>query len=249
LHLLTPVGAPLAQPPISWQSTKTKCQIVEAPGNIPDFGSAAGCSVSVSSKKGVGTWYFPNVNTALAEANVSWYYTWQPKATQSRPPRAVEFVPMIWSETFVKPKELQLAKESGSILLGFNEPDRADQANITVEDALNLWPQLMATGVRLGSPAPAENPSLPGSWLDRFINGARARGYRADLLAVHWYGEEFDPDEAVEALKNFLEAVYQKFQLTIWLTEHSLIRWTDPPVYPSWEQQAAFAAKSAEMLV
>jgi hypothetical protein len=38
----------------------------------------------------------------------------------------------------------------------------------------------MATGIRLGSPATAANPSLPGSWLERFMNGARARDYRVD---------------------------------------------------------------------
>jgi hypothetical protein len=209
---------------------------------------ATGCGVSASPKKGVGAWYFPSVNRAVVDVNVSWYYTWQPYTMQISRPRGVEFVPMIWNETFVKPKELELAKESGSVLLGFNEPDQPDQANMTVEEALNLWPQLMATDIRLGSPATAANPSLPGSWLERFMNGARARGYRVDFLAVHWYGEKFGVEEAVHSLMDFLETVYHKFQLPIWLTEYSLIRWNNPPVYPSWEQQAEFAAKSVEML-
>jgi hypothetical protein len=55
-------------------------------------------------------------------------------------------------------------------------------------------------------------------------------------------------DGAVSTLKNFLQAVHHKFQLPIWLTEYSLIRWTKPPTYPSWEQQAKFASKSIEML-
>ena len=41
------------------------------------------------------------------------------------------------------------------MLLGFNEPDLAEQANMTVEKALELWPRLEATGMRLGSPAVA----------------------------------------------------------------------------------------------
>jgi hypothetical protein len=61
-------------------------------------------------------------------------------------------------------------------------------------------------------------------------------------------GTSFGVEEAVNTLKDFLEAVYHKFQLPIWLTEYSLIRWSDPPVYPSWEQQEEFAAKSVEML-
>jgi len=207
-----------------------------------------GCGVYASPKKGVGTWYFPSVNRTIIDVNVSWYYTWQPYTMQISRPHGVEFVPMIWNQTFVKPKELELAKQSGSVLLGFNEPDKSDQANMTVEEALKLWPELMATGLRLGSPATAANPSLPGSWLERFMNGARARGYRVDFLAVHWYGNKFAVDEAINSLKDFLVAAYHKLQLPIWLTEYSLIRWSEPPVYPSWQQQAEFAAKSVEML-
>lgn len=212
------------------------------------FVFAAGCGVTASPKKGVGTWYFLGIDSAIADVNSSWYYTWEPHTMWITQPGGVEFVPMIWNEKHLKPKELELAKKSASVLLGFNEPDNPDQANMTIEQALDLWPQLMATGMRLGSPAPAGNPSSPGSWLERFMNGARARGYRVDFLAVHWYGDKFDVEEAVNGLKNFLEAVYHKFQLPIWLTEYSLIRWSDPPVYPSWEQQAEFAAKSVEML-
>lgn len=155
---------------------------------------------------------------------------------------------MIWDETLVNPEQLELAKDSGSVLLGFNEPDKPDQANMTVQQALDLWPQLMATGMRLGSPATAANPALPGSWVEQFIDGARARGYRVDFIAVHWYGDDFRADESVKALKNFLETVYHKFRLPIWLTEYSLILWTDPLVFPSWDQQAEFATKSVKML-
>ncbi len=33
----------------------------------------------------------------------------------------------------------------------------SSQSNMTVSDALRLWPRLMATGMRLGSPAVAAN--------------------------------------------------------------------------------------------
>jgi hypothetical protein len=135
-------------------------------------GVLSACGISVSPKKGVGTWYFPDVNRAVVDINVSWYYTWQPHTMQIGQPRGVEFVPMIWDETFVNPKQLELAKKSGSVLLGFNAPDKPAQANMRVQQALDLWPQLMATDMRLGSPAPAAIPSLPGSWLEQFMDGA-----------------------------------------------------------------------------
>ena len=206
------------------------------------------CASVTSPKKGVGAWYFSPVDMAIAEINVSWFYTWQPTTQGITHPDRVEFVPMMWDETSVDPKQLELAQRSGSVLLGFNEPDRPDQANMTVQQALDLWPQLMATGMRLGSPATGGNPTLSGSWLERFMAGAKARGYRVDFVCVHWYGEEFETDAAVERLKNFLQAVYHKFKLPIWLTEYSLIRWSNPLTYPSWEQQAGFASKSIEML-
>lgn len=80
------------------------------------------------------------------------------------------------------------------------------------------------------------------------MDGAKARGYRIDFVCVHWYGRKFEIDEAVNGLKDFLLAVHHKFRLPIWLTEYSLIRWSNPPTYPSWERQAKFASKSIELL-
>ena len=111
-----------------------------------------------------------------------------------------------------------------------------------------LWPDLMATGMRLGSPATAGNPSVSESWLDKFMEGAEARGYRVDFVCVHWYGGMFDPARAVKTLEDFLHAAYRRFRLPIWLTEYSRIRWSDPPSYPSWDHQAKFASESIAML-
>lgn len=207
-----------------------------------------GCGVATSPKKGVGAWHFPHVDRAIVDINISWYYNWKPHTMRITQPHGVEFVPMIWDENYVDPKNLDLAKKNGFVLLGFNEPDHPPQANMTVQQALDLWPHLMATGMRLGSPATAADPSLPGSWLEQFMEGANASGYRVDFVCVHWYGETFDPGDAVDKLNNFLHSVHRKFQLPIWLTEYSLIRWSDPPIYPSWQLQAKFASKSVAML-
>lgn len=68
-------------------------------------------------------------------------------------------------------------------MLGFNEPDGRDQANMSVERALDLWPELEAAGVMLGSPA-AVKGTKPG--MTEFMAGAKSRGYRVDFVAVHW---------------------------------------------------------------
>jgi len=76
------------------------------------------------------------------------------------------------------------SKEERFRPLGFNEPDHPDQANMTVQQALDLWPHLTATGMRVGSPATAADPSSSGSWLEQFMDGAKARGYRVDFVCV-----------------------------------------------------------------
>lgn len=68
---------------------------------------------------------------------------------------------------------------------GFNEPDHSGQANLSVSEALALWPDVVAkvpSGGRLGSPATAGNP-VTGSWFPEFM----AASPQMDFIAVHWY--------------------------------------------------------------
>ena len=201
-----------------------------------------------STKKGVGAWAFKPINDAIRDIQVSWYYTWEPKTKGFDKPANIDFVPMIWGVKHVNPKDLAVAKANGPYLLGFNEPDYETQSNMTVEQALELWPQLMATGIILGSPATASNPVRRGGWLDRFMTGIAEKGYRVDFIAVHWYGQNFSTAVAVNQLRKFLQTIYDKYRLPVWLTEYGLVNWRSPNVYPTWEQQAAFASASVPML-
>jgi len=223
----------------------------KATGGASATGGATGTGgfpPGVSPKKGVGAWFIKGIDTALVDLKVSWYYDWGPSPDAQAITVAIPFVPMIWDETHVTAGELAEVKKHGNVLLGFNEPDHGDQANMTVAQALDLWPQLQATGMRLGSPAPANNPAQSGSWLEQFMAGAKTRGYRVDFICVHWYGSSFDAATATSQLKSFLQAVHTKFGLPIWLTEYSLIVWSSPPTFPTWAQSAAFATQSVAML-
>jgi len=80
----------------------------------------------------------------------------------------------------------------------------------------------MRTGKVLGSPAVAYGGDTPGGWLDRFMSGAGAKGYRVDFIALHWYGGDFSTPNAVAQLKSYLQAVYDRYHKPIWLTEFAL---------------------------
>jgi hypothetical protein len=221
-------------------STPTKRPTTSAP--------AAPGPTKTSPKKGVSTWNVSGVSTALAAVNASWYYNWSAAPTSGAGTK-VAFVPMIWGPGSVTPANLAKAKSSGRTLLGFNEPDFGSQANMTVEQAQDLWPQLQATGLRLGSPAPAVNGATPGGWLDRFMTGAHDHGYRVDFVALHWYGADFS-DAAVGQLQSYLRAVHDRYGRPIWLTEFALIRWDSSghATYPSTAQQVRFISRALAML-
>ncbi|MEK8104853.1 glycosyl hydrolase [Micromonospora sp. M12] len=143
---------------------------------------------------------------------------------------------------------LQQAKRNGRYLLGFNEPDMGGQAEMTVEQALELWPQLEATGLTLGSPAVAWGGDRPGEWLDRFMAGAKQRGYRVDFIALHWYGGDFTTANAVNQLRSYLQAVHDRYRLPIWLTEFALMDFSNGVRFPTQAQQAAFLTAATRML-
>lgn len=118
------------------------------------------------------------------------------------------------------------AKQAGAQhLLGFNEPNFFEQANLSAEDAAKRWPELQAIADKeqLGLVGPAVNfcgddktktgpcwNTNPVSYLDDFF--AACAGCRVDFLAVHWYNCDTD------SLQWYL-GQFTKFGRPIWLTE------------------------------
>ena len=202
-----------------------------------------------NAKKGVAAWAFTGAGQALAQSGASWYYTWSasPAVGVSRAggPR---FVPLIWGAANVTAGTLSQVRGEGPDLLSFNEPDMSGQANMSPAQALSLWPQLMATGLRLGSPAVATGGATPGGWLDQFMSGAAARGYRVNFITLHWYGSDFATGPAVSQLESYLQAVHARYHKPIWLTEFALANFGGSPQTPSRPQQAAFLTAATAML-
>ncbi|GAA4706122.1 sigma-70 family RNA polymerase sigma factor [Phytohabitans rumicis] len=219
-----------------------------SPSTRPTTAAPAVPAVS-SPRKGVGVWNFTGVSQALANSKAGWYYTWGTQHPGITTPRGATFVPMIRAEENVTSTELARAKAAGPYLLGFNEPDLPGQADMTVERALDLWPRLMATGSTLGSPGVAWGAADPGGWLDRFMTGARTRGHRVDFITLHWYGADFTTANATGQLRQYIEAVHERYGKPIWLTEFALIRFVDGrQVFATEKQQAAFLTAAATML-
>jgi hypothetical protein len=205
-------------------------------------------AIAANAKKGVSLWTFSGVRKALARSGASWYYTWSAEHSGVAGPPGVRFVPMIWGAGSVTSGTLRRVRREGHYLLGFNEPDNSGQSNMTVSQALGLWPRLMGTEMKLGSPAVATDAATAGGWLDRFMRGVAARHYRVNFIAVHWYGGDFATRQAVGELKSYLRAIHARYRRPIWLTEFALIRFGATVTFPTPRQQAAFVTAAASML-
>ena len=140
-------------------------------------------------KKGIGMSYRQRTwSTRIGALKPFWSYSWN-RDYREAIPDGVEFVPMFWGAANVTDSEIQRIKglvDSGIVknVLGFNEPDLTSQANMTVEEAIELWPKLEELGVPLGSPVPS---SVNSVWLDQFMSEAESKNLRVDFICIHIY--------------------------------------------------------------
>ena len=153
----------------------------------------------------------------LVQLKPNWYYTWGLEPSQEVD--GVEFVPMFWgasSATADNCRKVNELFEQGRIhyVLGFNEPDLKEEANMSVKDALDKWEFLCANldpRIKLVSPAPSY-PVRP--WLDDFMDGIRERGLRCDYVAVHMYA-----GIGTTNYQSVIKDVYNKYGKKVWITE------------------------------
>lgn len=201
-------------------------------------------------KAGVGAWENSRSTTLdwiEDTPSLGWYYNWRTDqiwhAKGSR--RSVEFVPMIHGAKDVNKRITSNLRVTH--LLGFNEPDGNSgdhQAGMSVQQAIDLWPQLEARKLRLGSPATTREGTLgPKSWQRKFMDQVAARGLRVDFMAVHYYSK----DGSIPAFRDWLRAVHAEYRRPIWVTEFALIDWNRPNA-ASYERNATFVRDAILMM-
>jgi Glycosyl hydrolase catalytic core/Ricin-type beta-trefoil lectin domain-like/Putative Ig domain len=178
-------------------------------------------------KKGIGG------TTFATSFNPGWAYNWGQKNSNPLTAGAV-YHPMQWGDF-----GWTIGSNSGPLwqyyptwrdsaegihLLGFNEPDRTDQSNITMSNVLSLWPRVQEMDLPLASPSPGTIGG-DGGWLDTFYTQADALGYRVDYTAVHTYPGPSGGSS--NNLINFVQSAYtyNSKNRPVWLTEFSFVDW------------------------
>lgn len=165
--------------------------------------AAAVAASAASPKRGVcwdeGNLPLGTAQAALLAPGVSWAYNWGPDAAV---PEAYGdsfcFLPMAWNGAYddARIRAWLTAHPETRYLLGFNEPNFADQARMTPAQAAEAWPALEAIAAEFGLKlvAPALNFSAsqvggrvwnPYEWYDEFFRLRPAA--KVDCLAMHCY--------------------------------------------------------------
>ncbi len=179
-----------------------------------------------SSKRGVGySFQLPQTDMFLLSGGISWFYNWGPSCSDEIAAEAqrysIGFVPMAWNNYY---DTVAITNSSaifdGEYLLAFNEPNLANEANMTPAQAARYWPALksFAASHNLKIVSPALNYGTlsgyydPTVWLDEFLaqDGVSADDIHA--IALHCYMS------SASSLKGFVDK-FRKYGKPVWLTE------------------------------
>jgi hypothetical protein len=191
------------------------------PARAPEAKEAKGKATTTRKKGYCLGMKKPDWTDKLKALNAGWFYMWKADKPDSTP-KGIQFVPMVFGKADFIDSNVDYVKsnkrrEEFEFLLGYNEPDQAKQANMTVEAALKAWPKLMSVDLPLVSPAAAKPD---GEWMEKFMEGIKKGGLRVDYVAIHYYGGS-DPENFLK----LLERIHEKFDRPLWITEFAVADW------------------------
>lgn len=185
-------------------------------------------SQTKSYKRGVSYGYHSVSDMQNASQYISWWYNWatQPDAAirTTYQNYNVDFTPMAWNSGGIGGVNNWVNQDTNvKYILGFNEPNFRDQANMTPSAAANAWPALQSiadnNGLTLVGPAVnycgtcvtegATTYNNPFTYLDDFF--AACTDCRVDHIAVHWYG-------GGGSITGYIDDA-RKYNKPIWVTE------------------------------
>lgn len=185
-------------------------------------GSAGTGGAAHDCKRGIG-WHGASLTNAEVSSKITWWYTWGTGVQNVG--AGLEHVPMVWGGGSKVADINKNIRADAKYLLGYNEPNFFEQANLSAQQAAADWPTVQSVAQTHGLPtvSPAVNfcgndtngtgpchDTNPVSYLQDFF--AACQGCKVDYVAVHWY----NCDGA--SLEWYLDQ-FTQFNRPIWLTE------------------------------
>ncbi len=170
-------------------------------------------------------------NVNATDWDVSWYYNWSISKHNYTSFQNLQFVPMFWTSAPTDKDEVEVLPKRGyKYLLTFNEPDRPDQANISVDTAIKGMKPLLNKGMYVGSPAVSVWPSISTDWFQPFMKKMKENKMDVDFIALHHYWNWYD-DKGAKAFLDIVDESWEMYHKPIWITEFALSG------VPNWTKQ------------
>jgi hypothetical protein len=147
---------------------------------------------------------------------ISACYNWECYRPPLPPNSPLEYVAMLRTAhpDDIQRFQLNMPTNGARTLLCLNECEIREQANLSPEQAAQIWRQYCwpqkNRGVRLGAPTITNAPQSI-AWLQRFTE--LTRDVPADFQPIHWYGT--DGNNMIQ----YIQSVRDHFQKPIWVTE------------------------------
>ncbi len=177
-----------------------------------------------SAKRGVSYSFSILDDVKLLAPAVSWYYNWGPDISTSlntlSSESKIDFIPMAWNGNFDsnRIRSFKNLHPECEYLLGFNEPNLTDQANMTPTVAAQKWVAFatLAKELNMKVISPAMNYGTlanygdPIVWLDEFFTLVPLSSI--DGIAIHCYMGN------ASAMASYVKR-FKKYGKPIWLTE------------------------------
>ncbi len=210
------------------------------------------CTSAKSAKRGLSENQFQyKAQMEALSPGTSWYYNWgNAPGRYLADENYMNFVPMCWNASYNADNIRNYVKEhpETELLLGFNEPNFTNQADMTPTEAAAAWPAVQALarelGLKLVAPALNTSPNPPyqepTKWMDEFVALVGEDAF--DFLAVHAYG-------GMSAVQNICTTFHERYGKDVLLTEFCL--WPNegkPNSYVNPEAQIGFMMQAVEWL-
>ena len=151
-------------------------------------------------KRGIAYDLASPADLAALSPGVSWWYNWSPYPNAAVPANyATQYGIAGSSRCSGRSTSAVSGMQTNGYILVLNEPNIVTQANVTPQQAAQMWPQFEVlasqTGAKIVGPAMTWGTMTgyedPVTWLDAFYAAYEAanngRQPRIDYLALHWY--------------------------------------------------------------
>lgn len=165
-----------------------------------------------------------DVVSQFQSPKVSWAYNWATNPNGAVP--GVEYVPTLWGAKMFDywKNDANKALSTGcGHLLGFNEPDHPEQANMSPQAAAAAYKQHITPfkgRASLGSPActSSEEAGMGLDWMRQFF-AACGGGCGIDFMATHWYGGADQVDFFKQHVNAAIALAKSNGMNKVWVTE------------------------------